>query len=232
MKKNLLLVLLISIINVNLFSQIGISVFVTPRIESEAIGANYFTPIYGTKVNTYATINGAYQKDMFFVELGFEFIRKLNQSLNESGTVQTGGGSGELNSYNTYRNHSFNYSNVQPKLNFGLSFEIGKHAILVGLGSQNEYLVGFNTNSFSSENNFSNDVPIIEAKPFEKPRKSFYLKVNPRLFITEKVFLEINNLFGVSKHQKSHLRKMSFYVENHSELRLFFETGLGIGINL
>jgi hypothetical protein len=219
-------ILFIFILQASSFAQLSVSAFITPRIEHEVTSVIQMDPRYETKVNTYATINGAYQKGQFFVEVGFGFLHKVDQILTREGVVYTGGGSGELNSYSFNHNNRFDYTNVQSKINFGGVIEKNRLSVAIGFGLQTEYLVGFNLNSFYGPVYHNLDE---KTEPFKLASTSLYAKINPRWFFNSHVFIELNNLIGISPNQKSHLRKMNYNIDHSADMQTFFETGIGIG---
>lgn len=171
MLRQSLSILFVFTLQASSYAQLSVSTFVTPRIESEATSVIQMAPQYKTKVNTYATINGAYQKGKFFIEVGFGLLHKIDQSLTRAGVVYTGGGSGELTGdYFNYKTE-FDYTNVQSKVNFGGIIEKNHLSLAIGLGLQTEYLVGFNLKSFSGPIYHNLDE---KTEPFKQTNTSFY----------------------------------------------------------
>ena len=220
MKKTILLTLFLTAINVHIIAQVSISAIVTPRIEMEETSQVNMGPRKNIKANTYFTLNSTVQKKQFFFDFGIGVMQRFNQSYNRSGTVKTGGGSGEIYSSSFYYSYNLNYTYLQTKFNLGGVLELNKLRFFIGVGTQIEFLMKLKLQAASSKMN---------VEPLQEPRKSIYLKLNPRWTLpNKKFFLEFNSLFGTSLNQLPHIKKFSFSNPSYS-FNLFYETGIGMG---
>ncbi len=228
MKKNFTLTLFL-IFQLNLFGQVSLSTAITPRIVIEEVGTNTGQPVTQGRLNTYGLINANFIKDKFFFEVGFGIMQKNDQTYIREGTNYTGGGSGELTTYNYYTQYDYDYINFQTRVNLGGVFKMKKMTLFIGAGSQREYLINFKMRS--AYGNHPGTISDIEVNPFEKPRVSVYFKMNPRFSLGKGLFfIELNTMVGYSLNKKAHITKF-----NASEKRLItplFETGIGFGIKL
>jgi hypothetical protein len=212
MKKILLIMLLGVCAHSGLLAQLSIGAFIAPRIEKEITKEVQMAISHSTKVNTYATINGNFQKNQFFVEVGLGFQQKYNQTIVRQGTVHYSGGSGEASSSDFLHEYNFNYTNLQSKINAGYMLNKDRLSLALGLGFQTEFLLAITDR---------------DSRLLEDPKHSYYMKINPRIAVNDHLFVEFNNLFGFSKNAKPHVEKILYTI--HPGLTYFYETGIGIG---